>query len=212
MLLSVNGINEQLENYISENYNFRKNLLNKILGKELLEYKRAESISWNPVSKFISKERRKIISSQGVENVNDQDQYPNWLLEKIALNYSTLSHEYIENRDYLKIIDELPTTVTGVKPLRTAKRQSVHLQEGDKCYISFGVRKKLFRKFSRALPAVVESVRTQGGTEYYNVLVLKLNKKTKMVEYFGRHLIMNTEVGKTPEEAVKNIAYSQAIY
>ncbi|MFY0674893.1 MAG: hypothetical protein JXQ87_15950 [Bacteroidia bacterium] len=212
MLLSVNGINEQLEQYISSNYEFRKNLINKILGKELLEYRRADATQWSPVSNFISRERRSILKAQEKTHEGDQELYPKWLIEKIALNQSAHSQDYIENVNHLKIIDEYPTKVSGVKPVRTSKRTPVHLDEGDKCYISFGRKKGLFGKYSRALPAIVESIRKEGNVEYYNILIVKLNSKSHTVDYFGRHLVMSTEVGKTPKEAAQNIAYSQAIY
>ncbi len=212
MLLSVNGINEQLEQFISENYDFRRNLINKILGKELLEYKRSDSLNWSPVSKFIAKERRHILSEQNVSKHEAQEHFPNWLIERIAQNQSSMSQDFIENKNHLKVINEFPVKVTGVKPVRTSKRESVHLEVGDKCFVSFGVKKSFFRNYSRALPAVVESIRIENDQEFYNVLIVKLNKKTQTVEYFGRHLIMNTEVGKTPEQAVQNVAYSQAIY
>ena len=212
MLLTIDGINEYLEQYISSHYEFRKNLINKILGKELIEYRRTNTAHWSPVSSFFARERRTILEAQDKTHQGDRELYPKWLIEKIALNQSAHAQDYIENVNHLKIINEYPVKVSGVKPVRTSKRTPVHLEMGDKCYISFGRKNSFFGKYCRALPAVVELIREEGNVEYYNVLIVKQNQKSGKVDYYGRHLVMNTEVGKTPKEAAQNIAYSQAIY
>lgn len=212
MLLSFNGINDQLENYISKNYEFRKNLLNRILGRDLLEYKRFNALNWSPISNFVKKERRKIIAENTSKTQDAQTLYPNWLIKKVALRKIESADVYIRNENYLKIIDEKPVKISNVKTINRENRVPVILQEGDKCFVSFGKRKKFFKTYYTALPAIVESVRNSGGDDYYNVFILKLDKRKNRVEYFGRHLVLNTEVGRTPEEAAKNVAVSLSIY
>ncbi|MBI1183743.1 hypothetical protein GC194_05705 [bacterium] len=198
-----------MEKYISENYEFRKNLINRILGREDLEYRVSDNGQWIPVSKFFYKERQKIQAESGDDSVS---MYPEWLIKKVALKQSEVAPDYIANKNYLKILNDEPVKVQNVKPIKTSSRVSVELTVGDKCFVSFGMKRKLFRNYFTSLPAIVESVSTIGGIEYYNVFIHKINKKKNKVDYFGRHMVMNTEVGRTPEEAVQHVAYSQAIY
>ena len=213
MLLTVNGFSELLEKFISDNYEFKRNQAKKIIGKETLEYRRKENTHWSPFSTFIYKEKRHIISSNDEGKSVSLNAYPDWLIKKVALKKSKDAEDFVEKKSYLKIMDQAPVHVTGVRPLNTNKREPVLLAEGEKCYVSFGMKKKFFRKYFVALPAVVEAVVKQNGAlDYYNVFIIKYNKSKGKIEYFGRHLVMHTELGRTPEEAVKNVAYSQAIY
>lgn len=214
MILTVNGFTELLDEFISSNYEFRRNQAKKIIGKETLEYRRTDKDSWNPFSSFIYKEKRHIVKSTDGESADlALNAYPDWLIKKVALQKSETAQDFIEKESYLQIMEEAPTQITGVKPVSTAKREPVLLDEGEKCYISFGMKKSFFKKYYVALPGVVESVVHQNGDlDYYSVFILKYNKSKGKVEYFGRHMVMHTELGRTPEEAVKNVAYSQAIY
>lgn len=214
MILTVNGFSELLDGFISSNYEFRNNLAKKILGKEPLEYRRTNKDAWSPFTSFIYQEKRHIIKSTD-EHGGDLslNAYPDWLIKKIALKRSEEAQSFIEKESYLQILEETPVRVSGIRPLNTAKREPVFLENDQKCYVCFGMKKKFFKKYFVALPGVVESVvRNKGGMDYYNVFILKYNKSKDKVEYFGRHLVMHTELGKTPEEAVKNVANSQAIY
>lgn len=211
MILSVNGLSDYLEKYVSENYEFRNNLVQKIIGKETLEYRRADSDVWKPISRFLYKEKRKI--SVAARHHSDKGvQYPDWMIKKVALKHGHLGQHHIENQDYYKILDQEPVQVNGVKPRPQSKRAKVELTTGDKCYVCFGMKKQFWGKKFVALPAVVESVKSENLADYYNVFILKFNKKKDKVEYFGRHMVLNTELGRTAEEAVQNVAFSQAIY
>lgn len=214
MILTVNGFSELLDDFIASNYEFRKNQAKKIIGKEPLEYRRTDKDSWSPFSLFIYQEKRHIINSTDEEGTDlALNAYPDWLIKKIALKRSEQAENFIEKESYAQILEEAPVKINSVKPLSNSKREPVILEEGEKCYVSFGMKKKLFKKYYVALPGVVESVvKHKGGMDYYNIFILKYNKSKGKVEYFGRHLVMHTELGRTPEEAVQNVAYSQAIY
>lgn len=211
MILSVNGLSDYLERYVSENYQFRNNLVQKIIGKETLEYRRVDSDTWNPISLFLYREKRRISKAARYQSESGV-QYPDWLIKRVASKQGQIAQEYIENHDYYKILGSSPVQVNGVRPRAQARRAKVELTTGDKCYVCFGMKKKFFRKKFVALPAVVESIKSDDLADYYNVFILKYDKKKDKVEYFGRHMVLNTELGRTPEEAVQNVAYSQAIY
>ena len=211
MILSVNGLSDYLERYVSENYQFRNNLVQKIIGKETAEYRRVDSDAWRPVSRFLLREKRRI-SKAALHQSEKAVQYPDWLIKKVALKQGQSAQDYIENPDYYKILDSTPVEVNGVRPRAQARRAKVDLHAGDKCFVCFGMKKKFWRKKFVALPAVVESVKSDNLANYYNVFILKFNKKRDKVEYFGRHMVLNTELGRSPEEAVQNVAFSQSIY
>ena len=211
MLVSINGENNQLDQFIESNYEFRNNLMNKVLGKESIEYKRVDLTSWNPFSCFASQERRHIIKSHNISREEGRELYPSWLIQKAAQSRKVVAPDFIENPDYLKLLNELPVKVSGVRPIKTTEREPVILKRGDRCYISFGMKKKWFKKYYSTLPAVIDSITHVGQEEYYNIFILKTNKKG-IVEYFGRHMVLTTEIGSTPKEAAQNVAYSQAIY
>ncbi|MBI3142534.1 MAG: hypothetical protein HYZ16_06885 [Bacteroidetes bacterium] len=212
MLLNVNGINQHLESYIAGNYEFRKNLVNKILGQEDLEYRRLGMDIWTPVSRFLYKEKRHILAGANAQGEQVDMLYPEWMIEKVAVKQTEKADEYIENPNLLKIIGLPPVRKTGIKSIRTSHRKPVDLQNGEVCYVCFGMKKSLFRKYYTALPALVEAKVECNGIEYYNVFIIKSNLKKNKVEYFGRHMVMNTEVGQTPVQAMEHVAFSQAIY
>lgn len=212
MLLTVNGINQHLEGYIAGNYEFRKNLVNKILGHEDLEYRRAGMDMWLPVSKFLYKEKKHILSGASTEGGQAEMLYPEWMIEKAAVKQTEKAEEYIENPSLLKIIGLAPVRKSGVKTIRTSRRKPVDLENGDVCYVCFGMKKRMFTRYFTALPALVEAKVECNGIEYYNVFIMKSNLKKNKVEYFGRHMVMNTEVGRNPVQAMEHVAFSQAIY
>lgn len=202
-----------LEEIILEQYDFRKNLVNKLTGKSSAEYKRKSEEKWFPLVYFIRKERSHVLKHKtGRDELSKLQNAPDWLFNKVLSKAIKNAERYIPNPHLLQIIDEKPTILKNVKPNKIHEREAVELIVGEKCYVSLGVRKGWLGHRYSVLPGVVDSIRSDGFNEYYNVFLLKYNEKADKIEYHGRHMLFKNEVGKTPEQAVANMAKSQLIY
>lgn len=197
---------------IIKNYEFRRNIVQQILGAEYVEYKHVELDDWQPFSKFVRYERERIVK-ESEQYINKQllNIVPDWIIEKLAFKLGLDSEEYSSNPNYLKILHESPYLLPA-KKFKEKNRKTVDVVEGEKCYICLGISKKLGVKYYSVKPCVVESKNVSNGKTTYSVFVIKIDSKTKRVVYHGRHIVNDDEIGRTPDEAVHNTAKSQIIY
>lgn len=213
MLVNLNRSNSFVEELIGNHYEFRKNLLNKFQNKDLLEYKRKDGKQWSPVNIFPKREKRHLMRLQS-GSLNQQliGIAPDWLLQKTAEKFGESSEEYVENPEYLKLVNTPPVYLTKERPISPNKRSSVVLNEGDRCFVCLGMKRTFFGKKFQALPGIIEAVHSDKFNTYYHVFLVNIDPKKDKVRYHGRHMVYDTELGRTPEESVHNIANSQVVY
>lgn len=199
-----------INDYITSHYAFRVNAEKKLLGKNALEFKRNDWNHWIPISQFATYEANRILHKSGYKKswTSRLTFSPETLVQRMAEEICKNAPIEGKNAAINELVAISPVRVANEEPRPTSARELIDLKEGDLCYICLDASGKQHT----ALPAMVDTIHRENHDVLYNVLVVKADKRNKVVLYHGKHMVFANEVGRTPGEAVRNLAFSQIVY
>lgn len=204
----------KFSNTLLAHFEFRKNLQNKLLGKDVLEYKKHSSPNWKNIDFFFIKDYKTLYESNGYYRLLTKYTHKKVLLIylKYCLEFSSIKTVEIEHKFLSNLIDKKPIKVSQKKLYKKKYlKQEFSFNEGDLCYISCGSLKKFPSKSYKAIPAVVQSIWQNPNFKKYTVLTITKDKSSDNLHLI-RLQLFDFEVGANPVRAITNRIQSQRIY
>lgn len=195
---------------LKTHYVTRFNLEQYLYNGNALEMKPKDGDLWIQSRKEIEKIISECLFDTKIKKVISDlfCQFTTKFLDKIESE----SPLYTDNINLTKIFSLSTTYIYNETPLHTSQRPYHDFYQAELCFISFGLKRNLFRKYAKAYPAIIASKFSFQEETQYDVLVFSPKKGDFRKSYIGRFLLKGNEIGRTPLDAAKNTVRSHTIY